>query len=443
MTTLYSNGVEQTRPVRTRRRVVVDHSALARSIGGRIRYARRAAGLTQSQLAGDRYTKAYISALESGLSKPSMAALDYLAPRLGTTAAELLTDPAAAWSRLGADLALASGSWMEALDAYRGLLDAEVERGERAEVQTAIVECLCRLNRPAEAIRPASEAAATFAELGRTDDRLRAEYWLASAHNQQDNPDEARSLLLAVLDRLRADAQPDPDFMTRVLISLAMIEAYHANTVAALAYLAEAQAAAAGLDDRRRGTFLATVADARRAAGDHEGAIRAGLQALALLRSAEASLEIGLIANHLALTYLAAGNHERARTFADEARAAATGRGDERQMAMLADTQALIAIQSGAPDEALRLATEAVELAERAGHQKGILDALATQGRALAALGRHEQALAVFERAAGIAETAAPPSRRREILSAWADSLAQLGRHDEAYALARQALATS
>jgi tetratricopeptide (TPR) repeat protein len=415
---------------------------LARRIGGRIRAARKAAGLTQGQLAGDRYTKAYISALESGLSKPSMAALTYLAPRLGTTAAELLAEPEPAWSRLEADLALAGGRWTDALDAYRDLLERELERGARADVLTAIAECLCRLSRPAEAIRPASEAAGMFAELGRPGDQSRAEYWLASAHNQQDNPDEARSLLRASLDRTRGAAAPDPDFVARLLIGLAMVETYQGRTAAALAFLEEAQAAAAGLDDRRRGTYLATVAEARREVGDHEGAIRAGLQALALLRSAEASLEAGLIANHLALTYLAAGNHARARELAAEARAAAAGRGDDRQVAMLVDTQARIALESGQAAEALALAEEAAGLAERSGYGKGLLDALVTMARALAALGRHVDALAVFERAEGLAGETAPPSRRREILSAWADSLAHLGRHDEAYALARRALAT-
>ena len=47
---------------------------IAQRIGRRIRSARTSAGLTQSQLAGDRYTKAYVSALENALVKPSMAA---------------------------------------------------------------------------------------------------------------------------------------------------------------------------------------------------------------------------------------------------------------------------------------------------------------------------------------------------------------------------------
>src|SRR5919109_2679793 len=106
-----------------RRRVVVDDRPLARSIGGRLRQARLAAGLTQQQLAGDRYTKAYISALENGIAKPSMAALNYIAPRLGTTASEILSDPTVAWARIEADLALASGEWLQAHDAYVALLE--------------------------------------------------------------------------------------------------------------------------------------------------------------------------------------------------------------------------------------------------------------------------------------------------------------------------------
>ncbi len=47
----------------TRRRIIVDDSALAASIGGRLREARLQAGLTQQKLAEGRYTKAYVSAL--------------------------------------------------------------------------------------------------------------------------------------------------------------------------------------------------------------------------------------------------------------------------------------------------------------------------------------------------------------------------------------------
>ena len=48
---------------RTGARATDKDRELAHRIGQRIREARHRAGLTQQQLAGDRYTKAYVSAL--------------------------------------------------------------------------------------------------------------------------------------------------------------------------------------------------------------------------------------------------------------------------------------------------------------------------------------------------------------------------------------------
>ncbi|HKG56100.1 MAG TPA: helix-turn-helix transcriptional regulator [Candidatus Limnocylindrales bacterium] len=425
-------------PTGTRRRVVVDDRPLAAAIGGRLRQARLAAGLTQQQLAGERYTKAYISALENGIAKPSMAALNYLAPRLGKTSSEILADSSGAWTRLEADLALAAGQWNHALDGYMSLLDGTAERGTRASLLVAVAESLCRLDRPAEAIRPAAEAASSFAELRRAADRARAEYWLASAHMQQDNPEEARSLLRGILDRVRDGLDLGADFATRLLIGLATLESYQGNATTALSYLEEARDHAAELDTRRRGVFLATMASAHRTNGDLEAAIRTGLQALALLHAAESTLEVGLVENQLAQTYAALGNVTRARETITRARLTAAS--DNRLLANLADTEAGIELAAGDHDRALRLAEEAIALAERTEHQKALLDGLATRARALAALGRNEDAAVAFEKAAALAERTGPASRRRQILSAWADAMAALGRHDEAYALARRAL---
>src|SRR6185295_7229380 len=155
----------------TRRRIVVDDSALAQSIGSRIRERRRRAGLSQQRLAEGRYTKAYISALETGAAKPSMAALNFIAGRLGTTAAELLANPDTAWSRLEADLLLASGDASGAAAAYRDLLDSSPDPGTRAELLTVYAEACCRIDRPIDAIRAAGEAAELFTALGRPSDR--------------------------------------------------------------------------------------------------------------------------------------------------------------------------------------------------------------------------------------------------------------------------------
>ena len=210
------------------------------------------------------------------------------------------------------------------------------------------------------------------------------------------------------------------------------------NHAPALAYLEEARALAEQLDSRRRGTFLSTLARAYRVAGDLEGAIRVGLQALALLRAAESDYEVGVVENHLALAHLAHGHADRALKTIRGARQSAGS--NAALAAHMADTEARIQLHRGAGPEALALTEEAISLAERAGEPKALLDGLTTRARALSALDRHEEAATAFERAAALAEAGAPVSRRREIYSAWADSLAALGRHDEAYALARRAL---
>ena len=93
------------RPMRTsprRAAVKSDDGAQAGQIGGRLKPARHRAGLTQQQLAGTRYTKAYVSALENGLVRPSMVALTFFASQLDLPPARLITDEAPAWSRLEA-----------------------------------------------------------------------------------------------------------------------------------------------------------------------------------------------------------------------------------------------------------------------------------------------------------------------------------------------------
>ncbi|HEU5200393.1 MAG TPA: helix-turn-helix transcriptional regulator, partial [Ktedonobacterales bacterium] len=60
------------------------------SLAERLRAARLAANKTQQELAGDRYSKAYISAIECGKMTPSVQALGLLAERLGLPASYFL-----------------------------------------------------------------------------------------------------------------------------------------------------------------------------------------------------------------------------------------------------------------------------------------------------------------------------------------------------------------
>src|SRR5690348_18043387 len=55
-------------------------------LGERLRQLRVAAGLTQTDLAGDRFSKEYISQIERGKTRPTTETVEWLAMRLGVDA---------------------------------------------------------------------------------------------------------------------------------------------------------------------------------------------------------------------------------------------------------------------------------------------------------------------------------------------------------------------
>lgn len=64
-------------------------AAPASRLGDRLRSLRLAAGLTQSQLAGERFSKEYVSQIERGKTRPTEEAVAFLAARLGVDASFL------------------------------------------------------------------------------------------------------------------------------------------------------------------------------------------------------------------------------------------------------------------------------------------------------------------------------------------------------------------
>jgi transcriptional regulator with XRE-family HTH domain len=429
----------------------VPHKSLGRSlakldrgiaveVGARIKTARLAAGLTQARLAEDRYTKAYISALENGLSKPSLAALTFIATRLGLPVTHFLDDAAPAWSRIEADLLLAGGDWLKAADAFRSLLEGEMQTVRRAELERGLAEALCRLEQSEEALRLASSAAAAFDAVGAASDAAAARYWMANAFYQLDNEVEARSILRALLDQVRAGLKVEPDWEVRVLLALAAAEGRGGQQQRSLTYLEEARALVAGLDDRRQGAFLSSLAYAYRERGDLEAAIRVANQALARYSEAMLDREVASLENELALNYMAMGSLERARTHAAAAENGMRSIGDERGRAHVVETRAQIAMAAGDQAEAEALATEALDLATREHNHKAAVSASITMARIARQAGDRALAATRMETAAALAREHARPQQLRDILTEWSDVLSELGDDKGAYRLSREAL---
>src|ERR671935_1529169 len=96
-------------------------------LGTRLRQLRAAAGLTQSELAGDRFSKEYVSQIERGKTRPTQETLTWIAERLNVDVSYLETGQS--WNEyaeveaavMRAEAAVEGQQYDEALSALDGL----------------------------------------------------------------------------------------------------------------------------------------------------------------------------------------------------------------------------------------------------------------------------------------------------------------------------------
>src|SRR5204862_3762521 len=102
---------------------------LGKQLGERLRALRIAAGLTQTDVAGGRFSKEYISQIERGKTRPTEATVSWLAERLSVEsvflAAGISTEERAKVEAQleRAEALSASHGYDEALEAYRTAAD--------------------------------------------------------------------------------------------------------------------------------------------------------------------------------------------------------------------------------------------------------------------------------------------------------------------------------
>jgi tetratricopeptide (TPR) repeat protein len=207
-----------------------------------------------------------------------------------------------------------------------------------------------------------------------------------------------------------------------------------------MALLEEARRIGADLDDRRRATLLHSLAQTYRKSGDLEGAIRTGIESLALFRAVDARAEAAMTENELALIFLGLGNLGDADRHVTIALRDLEQDGDEFHLAHVEDTAAQIALARGDVDEALARADRAGQFAAATRNQKALIDACLTTAQAARRTGDGDAAVAALRRASEVAE-GGPPAWLRRVLTEWSEVAAEAGDHAGAYALSRRALA--
>lgn len=259
-------------------------------LGRRIRELRKSAGLTQSELAGEDMSVAYVSRIEAGTRRPEPAMLAALAGRLHTTPDQLMTgrDPSfAAEAELQlryAALALESGEAAEALEvSARFLNEAESNRWPRLVLEARHLHA-----RALEVTGDLEQAAAELEQLRELPD-LGADWtnaMIVLARVYRDAGDLNRSIDVGeqALGRLRAAGLDGQGQAVQLALTVAASYFERGDELYAVSTCKRAIQAGdeTGTAESRASAYWnASIMEARR--GDYASAIAHANRALALL----------------------------------------------------------------------------------------------------------------------------------------------------------------
>jgi tetratricopeptide (TPR) repeat protein len=221
---------------------------------GAVEQARREAGLTLAQVAGDKLSRTAIHLIEKGRTRPSMETLHQIARQTRKPIEFFLTpDSPPALTERQAQL-----RELERLTAVRDLhkvvemaipLLAETWSAEDgAVIHFCVGQAYCRLVRPAEALPHLMLAREEFERLGDEWMAVEALDWQSSALGLLDDPD-ALPLAHQALERCRQLNPKAPQIEARILGHIAgMYLVAHAD-MAAIRHYEAAVSAAAGVKD--------------------------------------------------------------------------------------------------------------------------------------------------------------------------------------------------
>ncbi|MEZ5102576.1 MAG: tetratricopeptide repeat protein [Thermoleophilia bacterium] len=269
------------------------------ALGDRVRQLRIGRGLTQTDLAGERFTKEYVSQIERGKTRPTEQTLGWLAERLGTDADFLrsgvsatardrdeavIARAEAAIERQDHETAVAElAGWEEATEAQhptvavRGLLAlawARMHLGElrpalallgrarelaerpdgsdveRAEVLYRLGVCRYKLSSITTAIGLLTQALELAQRSPIPSDRLRAHVleWRSRCYRRQRDWEAAREDVELALEL--ADALDDEETRAHVLFQASLIAERNGQWILARSYAEQARALYEQIEDR-------------------------------------------------------------------------------------------------------------------------------------------------------------------------------------------------
>jgi len=420
-------------------------------LGERLRQLRVAAGLTQSELAGDRFSKEYVSQIERGKTRPTAGTIEWLADRLGVDAGFLgsgvATDERA---RLEGALTRAEALYEaqedeEAVEAFEPLPAAARATGVpelqvRALVGAGLAKMRVGDHRAALALlndaRAISETG-SFSDVERADVLLRlggCRVMLSSIQTALGLLNEA--LLLAERSGLPCDA-----LKANILSWRARCWLIQRDYEAAKEDVERALELAHAVDDLR--TVGAAYFQASLVA-DREGRWVLARNYAERARQAYAELSdrvhVGQLTNNLGGLNFLLGNTDDAIELLKEAFSIALEAGQDADAGRAVSSLAQVHLRTGNVEQAEEQARHALELLDgRVDYVDETGNAQLVLGRALLEQGRFEEAEAAFAVAESSFGDLGSASHRAAAWMARGDLAARRGEHERAAELYRTA----
>jgi tetratricopeptide (TPR) repeat protein len=332
-------------------------------LGERLRQLRIASGLTQSELAGERFSKEYVSQIERGKTKPTRETVEWLAAQLGVDAGFLANGVATdERGRLEAALARAES-----------LIEAGRNEEGAAEYESLV---------------PASRATG-LAEL-----EARALLGAGRAQMRLGGLRQAFELLLEARGIVEAGSFSDLE-RAEILYALGICR-YQLNSVqTSLGLLNEALSLAerSGLPcDSLRSNILAWRSRCWRRQRDYEAAREDIERALQLAEAVNDPRTIGAAFFQASLVADREGHWVLARSYAEKARAAYEQLADKVHVGQLTNNLGGLNFLLGKTDEAIGLLKEAFSIALDTGRDADAARAVSSLAQVHLRTGNVEQA---------------------------------------------------
>jgi tetratricopeptide (TPR) repeat protein len=421
-------------------------------LGERVRQLRVAAGLTQTDLAGDRFSKEYVSQIERGKTRPTRETVDWLAAKLGVDAGFLERGVTAdERSRVEAMLAraealannhqydesieelensrtavLATGAVELEARALQTEAGARMERGEvrpalellercrtiadgpgfsdvdRAQVLFRMGVCRYHLSSIASAVALFSESLKLADASHLPCDLLRSEIlgWRSRCYRRQRDLEAAREDVERALELARA--LDDHRTMANVHFQASLVAERMGHWVLARSYAERAKAYYEQINDERNvGRLLNNLGGLNFQLGKPDRAIEDLKNAYRVLLDKGSDAEAGNVISSLAHVHLATGQVEAAEEEARHALKLLDGREDF--LFDIAPTQLVLGralLEQGRLDEAqdtLRTAEASAEQLESTSHRAA---AWMAQGDLAARKGEDATAARLYRQAA-------------------------------------------